>query len=97
LSVPAGIFLDPVIGSRTIGVHRTEGGGGLRLLVIEIRLDWIGRLLGAFVVDATTTATVEDGKLSLSWLDSNNGAVLVLDGITTGTLDGFFTSCNNSC
>lgn len=95
MSVPAGIFLDPVIGSRTIGVHRTEGGGGLRLLVIDIRLDWIGRLLGAFVVDATTT--VEDGKLSLSRLDSNNGAVLVLDGITTGTLDEFFTSCNNSC
>ena len=88
------MFLDPVTGSRTIGVHKTEGGGGLRLLVIEIRLDWIGLLIGAFAV-GVTTATVEDGKISLSWLDSNNGAVLV-DGITTGTLGESFTSCNNS-
>lgn len=96
MSVPAGIFLDPVTGSLTIGVHKADdgGGGGLKLLVIVIRLDWIGLLFGTFVVDATT-ATIEDKKLcSLDWLDSNDGAV---DGVITGRLDEFFTSCNNSC
>lgn len=94
------MFLDPVTGSRTIGVQSTAGGGGLRLLLdTAIRLDWMGRLLAelAATVDKITAArTADDGPEFSFWLDCKAGTV----GITTMAASAdelFLASGDNSC